>query len=224
MTVISFVSSKGGVGKTTGSVVLAGELLAAGKSVTLIDADPNRPLMAWAQLGALPANLKLIADESAETIIDTIDEARRSTDYVIVDLEGTATDRVGFAVTRSDLVLIPVQGSVLDANEAAKSVKLVRQMSRVAGRDVPYRIYFSKMAAAIRERTARDIENQFTANKVPTLPIALLDRAAFRAMFSLGGTLHDLNAKHVSGLASAKDNALAFAQAAIDILKVAAAA
>ncbi|WP_306666057.1 ParA family protein, partial [Escherichia fergusonii] len=47
MPVISFVSSKGGVGKTTSAVVLAGEFAAAGRKVCLIDADPNRPLEAW---------------------------------------------------------------------------------------------------------------------------------------------------------------------------------
>ncbi len=115
MAVISFVSSKGGVGKTTSAVVLAGELVAAGRKVALIDADPNRPLVAWSQLRPVPESLRLIVDDSAETIIDTIEDARAEADFVIVDLEGTATDRVGFAVARSDLVLIPLQSSVLDA-------------------------------------------------------------------------------------------------------------
>lgn len=216
MPVVSFVSSKGGVGKTTGAVVLAGELINAGRSVAMIDADPNRPLLAWRGLQPLPAELTLVADESAETIIDTIETARASADFVIVDLEGTATDRIGFAITRSDLVLIPVQGSMLDANEAAKSVKLIRQMGRVAGREIPFRLYFSKAPAAIRERTIRDIEEQFASNSIPSLPVNLVDRAAFRALFSLGGTLHSLEEKDVGGLAAARANALAFAQAIIN--------
>ena len=144
MPVISFVSSKGGVGKTTGAVILAGELAEAGRSVVMVDADPNQPLLIWKKVRAVPPAISIVADESADTIIDTIDAARGRADFVIVDLEGTATDRVGFAVTRTDLVLIPVQASVLDATEAAKAVKLVRQMSRVTGRDIPYRLYFSK--------------------------------------------------------------------------------
>ena len=76
MAVISFVSSKGGVGKTTSAVVLAGELVAAGRKVALIYADPNRPLVAWSQLRPVPESLRLIVDDSAETIIDTIEDAR----------------------------------------------------------------------------------------------------------------------------------------------------
>jgi chromosome partitioning protein len=164
----------------------------------------------------VPPAISIVADESADTIIDTIDAARGRADFVIVDLEGTATDRVGFAVTRTDLVLIPVQASVLDATEAAKAVKLVRQMSRVTGRDIPYRLYFSKTPPAIRERTARDIEEQFTQASVPSLPTSLVDRAAFRSLFSLGGTLHMLDNSDVGGLEAARQNAFAFAQAIAD--------
>ena len=219
MPVISFVSSKGGVGKTTGAVVLAGELASSGRTVVMIDADPNQPLLLWERLQSLPDGLSVIADESATTIIDTIETARGSADFVVVDLEGTATDRIGFAITRSDLVLIPVQGSMLDANEAAKTVKLIRQMSRVANRDIPFRLYFSKAPGAIRERTSRDIENQFAENGIPTLPVILVDRAAFRALFSLGGTLHTLDDNDVGGLPAARENSLAFAQAIVDTFK-----
>jgi len=224
MPVFSFVSSKGGVGKTTSAVVLAGELVASGRSVIMIDADPNRPLMLWSELRPLPEGLSVIADESAETIIDTIDDARSRAHFVIVDLEGTATDRIGFAVTRSDLVLVPMQASVLDANEAVKAIKLVKQMGRVAGREIAYRLFFAKLAPAIREKTAKDLEAQLAANGANVLPSGIVDRAAFRAIFSLGGTLHTLNTTDVGGLAAAKENALTFAQGVIEALKKKAAA
>lgn len=216
MAVISFVSSKGGVGKTTSAVVLAGEFAAAGRKVALIDADPNRPLEAWSRLRPLPETLRIIVDDSAETIIDTIEDARADADFVIVDLEGTATDRIGFAVARSDLVLIPLQSSVLDAAEAAKSVKLVRQMWKVANREISYRVFFTRVPPAIRERTARDIERQFSGAAVPVLPATLIDRAAYRTLFSLGGTLHELETSDVSGLVTAKENAREYAQAVIN--------
>ncbi|CCF22397.1 ATPase involved in chromosome partitioning-like protein (plasmid) [Pseudorhizobium banfieldiae] len=219
MPVISLVSSKGGVGKTTSAVVLAGEFAAAGRKVVLVDADPNRPLEAWARLRALPETMRVVTDDSAETIIDTIEDARAGADFVIVDLEGTATDRIGFAVARSDLVLIPLQSSVLDAAEAAKSVKLVRQMWKVANREIPYRAFYTRVPPAIRERTARDIERQFSDAEIPTLPATLIDRAAYRALFSLGGTLHELESADVSGLNGARENARNFAQTVINTLR-----
>lgn len=216
MPVISFVSSKGGVGKTTGAAVLAGELAESGRSVVMVDADPNRPLVAWSKIQPLPSGLSVVADDSAETIIDTIEVARKSAEWVIVDLEGTATDRIGFAITRSDLVLIPVQGSILDANEAAKSIRLIRQMGKVAGREIAFRVYFSRVAPAIREKTARDVEDQIAGAGILTLPVALIDRAPFRSIFSLGGSIHAMKRTDVSGLENAKANALEFTRAAVE--------
>ena len=219
MPVISFVSSKGGVGKTTGAVILAGEIASSGQTVTLIDADPNRPLAAWQAIGAIPSKIHILMDDSADTIIDTIDNARKRTDFVIVDLEGTATDRIGFAITRSDIVLIPVQGSVLDANEAAKSIRLIKQMSRVSQREIDFRVYLSRISTVIREKTTKDITEQFREAGVPLLEVSLVDRAAFRALFSLGGTIHNYDRSDVGGLDGARENAVAFSQSIIDCLK-----
>jgi chromosome partitioning protein len=213
------VSSKGGVGKTTTAVLIAGELVAAGYRVILIDADPNQPLKAWAELRPLPAGLRVVIDASAETILDTIDAARRDADMVIVDLEGTATDRMGFAIVRSDLVLIPLQSSLLDAAEAARAVKLVHRMGKVADRAIVYRVVFTRMSPALRERTAGDIDRQFEAAEVPVLPVRLIDRAAYRLLFSIGGTLQDLIAADVSGLSRARENSLAFAEAVLAVLR-----
>ena len=89
MPVVSMVSSKGGAGKTTTALILAGEFAEAGKTVTLVDADPNRPIEAWSKRGEVPKNIRVTVDEDADTIIDTIDAERKRSHFVIVDLEGT---------------------------------------------------------------------------------------------------------------------------------------
>ena len=218
MPVVSMVSSKGGAGKSTAALIIAGEIASAGREVILIDADPNQPLVAWAGRPGKPDNVQVVMDESAETIVDTISEAKSRANFVLVDLEGTATDRIGFAITQSDLVLIPVQGSVLDATEAAKSIKLIRQMSRVANRTIPYAVFFTRTSAAIREKTLRDIEVQFASAGVPVLECQLIDRAAYRSIFSFGGTIRTIDAMKVSGLPGARENAQAFVQSVLSKL------
>ena len=218
MPVVSMVSSKGGAGKTTTALIIAGEIASAGRAVILIDADPNQPLVAWANRPGKPDNIQVVIDESAETIVDTISESKTRAHFVLVDLEGTATDRIGFAITQSDLVLIPAQGSVLDAAEAAKSIKLIRQMSRVANREIPYAVFFTRKSAAIREKTFRNIEAQFASVGVPVLECPLIDRAAYRSIFSFGGTIRTIDAKQVSGLPGARENAQAFVQGVLSEL------
>ena len=53
-----------------------------------------------------------------------IEAAARKTPFVVVDLEGTASMMVAYAISRADLVIIPTQGSQLDAAQAAKAIKL----------------------------------------------------------------------------------------------------
>lgn len=59
--------------------------------MTLIDADPDKPLSRWAKLPGKPDNLAVVADVTEESIIDVIETAGRQTPFVIVDLEGTAS-------------------------------------------------------------------------------------------------------------------------------------
>src|SRR5438270_504257 len=124
MPIIVIASSKGGSGKSTSAVLLATTLVEHGASVTVIDADPNKPLSQWAKHAGKPDSLTVLNDVSENTIIDTVEEAARKTAFVIVDLEGTASLMVGLAISRADLVIIPTQGSQLDAAETAKTVRL----------------------------------------------------------------------------------------------------
>src|SRR3954462_15999923 len=128
MPTLVMASPKGGAGKSTSALLLATELAAAESAVTLIDADPNRPLAKWAAQGGAPAGIRIVSDVSEQTSIDTIDRAAEETAFVIVDLEGTATKMVSYAISRADLVIVPTQASHLDAIE---SVAALTEVSRV---------------------------------------------------------------------------------------------
>src|ERR1700761_3319670 len=200
MPTIVFASPKGGVGKSTAAVLLANELATHGGSVTLIDADPNRPLSQWATRPGKPEKLTVIATTAEDSIIDTIEKAALKTTFVIVDLEGTASMMVGYAMSRADLVIIPTQGSHLDASEAAKAIKLVKGQERAFSRSIPFAILFTRTSAAIRPRTLQGIENEFAENEVPMFGAQIHEREAYRAIFAFGGTLADLEPSQVSNL------------------------
>ena len=218
MPTIVFASSKGGAGKTTSAILLATELAAKGAAVTLIDADPNKPLARWSRAGT-PANLKVIDDVSEETIIDCIDRTALESAFVIIDLEGTASLTVSYAVGRADLVIIPCQGSQLDAIEAAKTVKLVFRTQKQTRRAIPAAILFTRTSAAIRPRTLQAVEGEFVKNGVKVLSTEINERDAYRAIFSFGGALADLDPSQVRNADAAVVNARAFAGEVIALLK-----
>ncbi|MCJ2015875.1 ParA family protein [Methylobacterium sp. E-065] len=224
MPTIVFASPKGGAGKSTSAVILATELAGKGASVTIIDADPNKPVSRWAKRPGAPTTLNVIADVTEDSVIDQIEESARKTAFVIVDLEGTASAMVAYAMSRADLVIIPTQGSQLDAAEAVKAVKLVRTQEKAFRRIIPAAILFTRTSAAIRPRTLQAIETEFMEGGVRVLGTQMHERDAFRAIFAFGGSLSDLDPAQVSNIQAARNNALAFTGEVLAILKPSAAA
>jgi chromosome partitioning protein len=211
MPTIVFASPKGGAGKSTSAVVLATELAQKGAAVTIIDADPNRPVSQWAKRDGRPLSLDVLGDITESTIIDAIEDAAAKTAFVVVDLEGTASMTVAYAISRADLVIIPTQGSQLDAAEAAKAIRLIRQQEKAFGRRIPFALLFTRTSAAIRPRTFQHIRNEFAQHDVPAFQTQMHERDAFRAIFSFGGTLETLDRQQVSNVDAAIANSRAFA-------------
>lgn len=221
MPVITLNSPKGGVGKTTTAVILATELAAMGESVVLIDADPNKPLESWSQLSGDIDLVEVLVELEEDEIINTIDQARRRASWVIVDLEGKATARATNALLMSDLALVPMQGSSLDATEGAKAFKAIRNAAIARGRPLPFAAVLTRTPATERvwSRDLKALVEELGKGQVPVVRTALAERGAFRGIFSVGGTLASLDPKLVSSLDSAKLNARSFAKDVVRMIE-----
>ena len=219
MPTVVFASPKGGAGKSTSAMLLATELAERGATVTVIDADPNKPLSKWAARPGKPDTMTVLADVTEDSIIDTIELAATQSAFVIVDLEGTASMMVGYAISRADLAIIPTQGSQLDAAEAVKAIKLVRRQERAFGKTIPFAVLFTRTSAALRPRSLQSIEAEFEQNAIRTFMTQIHERDAYRAIFSFGGTLSHLGPSQVTNIKAAITNAKAFAAEVVAMLK-----
>jgi chromosome partitioning protein len=216
---IVFCSPKGGAGKSTSAVLLATELAERGATVTIIDADPNKPVSRWAKRPGKPETLTVIDDVNERSIITTIEDAAKKSTFVIVDLEGTASRTVVYAISRADLVIIPTQASLLDAVEAVAAIREVRQQESAFRIKIPAAVLFTRTSAAIRTRTLASIEREFADNNVQVLENRITEREAYRAIFSFGGTLAELDPAQVRNIPAAVANARAFAAEVVELLK-----
>lgn len=207
MPTIVFASPKGGVGKTTSAFVVATELADRGLSVAVLDADPNHPIANWQKRGGKADNLSIYTNESEETILDDIDKAVAKSDFVIIDLEGTANLSVAYAISRADLVVVPTQRSTLDAGEAVKAVALAKRQSSVIGRDIPVRLLLTRTSQAIRSKGLKRMMESITKNNIDVFGTELHEREAFKAIFDHTVTLSQLKPTQVSGLDKARLNA-----------------
>ena len=228
MPVISFANPKGGAGKTTTALLLATELAAKGAEVAIIDADKEKWIFQWAQLPGRSPNIKILGEIrenpttkaskekitlrpiTDDTIIDDIEEAAKIAQFVIVDLEGDANLMVASAISMSDLVIIPMQGSGMDAKGGAKTVRLIRNQERLAGRRINHAVVFTRTSAIITTRSMRDIEAQLAKGNVDLFTTNIVERAAFRELFSYGGGTANLDPALVRGTDAAKENAQRF--------------
>lgn len=214
MAVIVFANSKGGAGKSTTALVVASTLAEQGLRVCILDCDPNRPLSAWKALAKTKSNLVVMDDVTEENLFKVIKEVADPRaggyDHVIVDLEGTASLLVSRAISRANLVIIPMQASPLDTDQAARATNLIVQEEEHLERPIPYVVAFTRTSTAIATRIERTVRRELQDAQIPVLDTHLNDRAAFKQQFLDGLTIYELDSEHVSNLAAAQKNARLF--------------
>ena len=134
--VISVVQRKGGVGKTTIAISLAGELYRRGLLVDVVDADPQRSAAEWAAPGRLPfrvSELPLRVGGAAQwaEMIRTIPGAT-----TIIDTPPHEY-AVGAAVAVADVVVLPCTPSGLDLSATEQAIAAIAYARDKRGVDVP---------------------------------------------------------------------------------------
>ena len=221
MPVIAFANPKGGAGKTTCALLLATELAERGATVAIVDADPERWISQWGAVGEAPANVVIHGDVTEDTIVDVIDAAARDAQFVVVDLEGTASLMVASAIGMADLVVIPTQGSSMDARGGAKTIRLIRNQERMIRRAIPHAVVLTRTSAAVATRSLRNVREQLHGSGIPVFTTTIVERAAFRDLFDFGGTLAGLDGAQVSNVDRARENAAAFAGEVLSRLRAA---
>ena len=139
--VIAVAQAKGGCGKTTITVCLAGYWAVQGEQVCVIDADPQQHSTKWIQGGDGP--LKSIGLITLPRDLPR-EMAEANGDRVLVDLIGADADVLTLAVANADLVLIPVQDSPLDIDGALTTYRRMKQAERARGSPIAYRIVLTR--------------------------------------------------------------------------------
>lgn len=131
--VITVAQQKGGAGKTTVVIHLALAWHHAGRSVALIDIDPQESLSRWYELrrAALgKAAGPVVATVAGWRASPEIDRARQLAEIVVVDSPPHAETEAKTAIRSADLVVIPVQPSPLDLWASRPTIALATQERR----------------------------------------------------------------------------------------------
>ena len=134
--IISVVQSKGGVGKTTIAISLAGEFHRRGLMVDVIDADPQRSAAEWAVPGKLPFRVSEVPLQIGEAAnwADLIWAAPGTTTIIDTPPHEYA---VGAGVAVADVVVLPCTPSGLDLSAMEHAIAAIIFVRNKRGFDVP---------------------------------------------------------------------------------------
>lgn len=195
MYVITFANPKGGSGKTTSAMLLAEQIAISGGRVAILDLDPNANILAWAEAREAEGRdvpFTVHARPKAEETVELIDNLSDEADYLIVDLEGSKDQIVTFALSRTDLCIIPLDGSPMEARQAAQAVRLVQTTANMIRSQINYALLFTRTNAAFQTTDERDVRQEMEINDIPTLPVRIAKRAPYTRIFRDGVLLSEL--------------------------------
>jgi len=160
--IISFISRKGGTGKTTNAINLATSLYSMGKKVLLIETDANYTLSTLRKMELFKAQESKngfdILGSQDNRIADELSEIKisKKEDIVIVDSAGKTTDEgMKKLCLASDLVIVPTsltQNDLLVTYQTITDLAPARQLHpKLKILVLPNRIHSSTNIATVRE-------------------------------------------------------------------------
>jgi chromosome partitioning protein len=127
--VISIMSQKGGVGKTTLSINLAVAAEKEGESVIILDLDPQTDATDWSDYRG--SNSPIVESIQPKSLFKCLNICRGlGADLVIVDTARHSESDAFLLARQSDLILIPCRPAILDLRGIQSSVDLANLLKK----------------------------------------------------------------------------------------------
>jgi chromosome partitioning protein len=147
--IITFANSKGGVGKSTACISIAGAYAKAGMRLHIADLDGNHTVSRWlADDATRPPNIT-VSEPDPQKLTEDLQKIARdhAPDLCFIDSAGVYETALTFAVGRAHLTIIPVcPSSEADIFEGRKVAKHIDAMRSTFNRPYLYRVLATKVS------------------------------------------------------------------------------
>jgi chromosome partitioning protein len=176
--IVALLNQKGGVGKTTLALHLAGAWARQGCRVTVIDADPQGSALDWSEQRAKEGGTRLfgVLGLARDTLHREAPEIARGVDHVVIDGPPRIAGLMRSALLAADLVLVPAQPSPFDGWASGEMLNLIRE-ARIFRPELIARFVLNRCAA--RTVIARETGDALAEHDPPLLAARIGQRVAF---------------------------------------------
>lgn len=190
--IIAFASSKGGVGKSTSCLSIAGGLTSTGAPVHIVDFDQTETIHRWytqhARRDLLP-NLTVEKGPGELTKDFLVNLWNSREGYVLLDLAGGLTNQMITLTAFAALTITPAKLNEPDIIEADKLNEEILKMSRRLNKPIAHRVLLNEVPPLLAGYQA-EMLRQLEGSDLTRFETIMHTRAAYPESFMTGVPPH----------------------------------
>lgn len=187
MKIISFLNQKGGVGKTTLAINVAGALAQMGLKVLFVDADPQGSALDWSGMRQADPIFTIVG-MAKPVVHKEIKLICANYDHVIIDSPPSVNAIARSVIAASNLVIIPLQPSPYDVWAAQGTIDQVKEAGALTEN---LKTVFAINRKIVNTAIGRDILEALAQYDVPTLDVQISQRVGFAESAAQGMTVQE---------------------------------
>lgn len=193
--IIAVMSAKGGTGKSTITLNLAGILCSLDKKVLVVDADPQGSIAQWAEKTAQNAPEVLVETSPADN--KKLKKIARKYEYVLFDSPPTFRKRIRAVMRLADKLIVPVCPGMADLWSTEKMMEVFfEEKKKNAGLDA--RLLISRIDR--RTRQGREFRDQLEGLNIPIFMTEIPQRAIYNEAWLQCATIDTLQPRGESAM------------------------
>jgi chromosome partitioning protein len=176
--IVAFLNHKGGVGKTTLALHVAGAWAAQGKRVIVVDTDSQGSALDWSEQRAKEGLTRLfgVLGLARDTLHIETPEIARGVDHVVIDGSSRIGSLMRSAMLAADLAVVPTQPSPFDGWASGETLRLLQE-ARLFRPQLIARFVLNRCAN--RTLIASDVAEALTKHDPPALAARVGQRVVF---------------------------------------------